>query len=186
MEFPENDGHSIVDGRDFLESDEYKEVGMLICNETARREYGLVLNDVIGGFLGTDPLVGVCRDFNFRPMQYGVTPFVFYVVPDEWSQDSGGRASQLLYLRYRPEADVAEVADYLRQCIAETDPRLSPDEIQIRTFEEELGAEYAKERRLATVVGLFTLLSVVIALMGSSASCSSRRSSAGVRSPSAR
>ena len=55
------------------------------------------------------------------------------------------------------------VADYLRQCIAETDPHLTPGEIQIRTFEEELGQEYAKERRLATVVGLFTLLSVVIA-----------------------
>lgn len=155
-------GIPIVDGRDFLEEDEHKETGMLICNEAARREYDLVLNDEIGGFLGTDPLVGVCADFNFRPMQYGVSPFIFYAVPDEWSS----RSSRILYLRYRPEADVVEVADYLRQCISETDPRLTPGEIQIRTFEEELGQEYAKERRLATVVGLFTLLSVVIALMG--------------------
>ena len=159
-------GIPIVDGRDFLKEDEHKEAGTLICNETALREYELELGDIVSGFFGSDLLVGVCRDFNFRPMQYGVSPFVFYVVPDEWSQDSGGRASQLLYLRYRPEADVAEVADYLRQCISETDPRLTPGEIQIRTFEEELGQEYAKERCLATVVGLFTLLSVVIALMG--------------------
>ena len=155
-------GIPIVDGRDFLESDEHKETGMLICNEAARNEYKLELNDAIGGFLGTDPLVGVCKDFNFRPMQYSIIPFVFYVVPEEWSQ----RSSRILYLRYHPEADVAEVADYLRQCIAETDPHLTPGEIEIRTFEEELGFEYAKERRLATVVGLFTLLSVVIALMG--------------------
>lgn len=159
-------GIPITDGRDFLESDEQKETGMLICNEAARREYGFELGDEIGGFCGNDPLVGVCTDFNFRPMQYSVIPFVFYVIPKEMSQKNGGRASQLLYLRYRPEADVAEVADYLRQCIAETDPHLTPGEIEIRTFEEELGAEYAKERRLATVVGLFTLLSVVIALMG--------------------
>ena len=155
-------GIPIVDGRDFLESDEHKPTGMLICNEAARNEYKLELGAEIGGFLETDPLVGVCADFNFRPMQYSVIPFVFYVGPEEWSQ----RSSQLLYLRYRPEADVAEVADYLRQCIAETDPHLTPGEIEIRTFEEELGLEYAKERRLATVVGLFTLLSVVIALMG--------------------
>ena len=58
------------------------------------------------------------------------------------------------------------MADYLRQCIAEADPHLTPGEIQIRTFEEELGFEYTKERRLATVVGLFTVLAVVIALMG--------------------
>lgn len=159
-------GIAITDGRDFLESDEQKETGMLICNEAARREYGFELGDEIGGFCGNDPLVGVCADFNFRPMQYSVIPFVFYVIPEEMSQKNGGRASQLLYLRYRPEADVAEVADYLRQCIAETDPHLTPGEIEIRTFEEELGLEYAKERRLATVVGLFTLLSVVIALMG--------------------
>ena len=159
-------GIAITDGRDFLESDEHKETGMLICNEAARREYGFELGDEIGGFCGNDPLVGVCTDFNFRPMQYSVIPFVFYVIPEEMSQQSGGRASQLLYLRYRPEADVAGVADYLRQCIAETDPHLTPGEIEIRTFEEELGQEYAKERRLATVVGLFTVLAVVIALMG--------------------
>ena len=159
-------GITIIDGRDFLESDEHKETGMLICNEAARNEYKLELGDEIGGFCGTDPLVGVCADFHFRPMQYNVVPFVFYVIPEEMSHKNGGRASQLLYLRYRPEADVEGVADYLRQCIAETDPHLTPGEIQIRTFEEELGQEYAKERRLATVVGLFTLLSVVIALMG--------------------
>ena len=159
-------GIAITDGRDFLESDEHKETGMLICNEAARNEYKLELGDEIGGFCGTDPLVGVCADFHFRPMQYNVVPFVFYVIPEEMSHKNGGRASQLLYLRYRPETDVEGVADYLRQCIAETDPHLTPGEIQIRTFEEELGQEYAKERRLATVVGLFTLLSVVIALMG--------------------
>ena len=159
-------GIAITDGRDFLESDEQKETGMLICNEAARREYGFELGDEIGGFCGTDPLVGVCTDFNFRPMQYDIIPFIFYVIPEEMSHKNGGRASQLLYLRYRSEADVAEVADYLRQCIAETDPHLTPGEIEIRTFEEELGFEYTKERRLATVVGLFTLLSVVIALMG--------------------
>ncbi len=159
-------GIPVTDGRDFLESDEHKETGMLICNEAARREYGFELGDEIGGFFETDPLVGVCADFNFRPMQYDVIPFVFYVVPDEWSQQSGGRASSLLYLRYRPEANVAEVADYMRQCIAEADPHLTPGDIEIRTFEEELGFEYAKERRLATVVGLFTVLAVVIALMG--------------------
>ena len=159
-------GIAITDGRDFLESDEHKETGMLICNEAARREYGFELGDEIGGFCGTDPLVGVCADFHFRPMQYDIIPFVFYVIPEEMSQNAGGRASQLLYLRYRPEADVEGVADYLRRCIAETDPHLTPGEILIRTFEEELGEQYAKERRLATVVGLFTLLSVVIALMG--------------------
>ena len=159
-------GIAITDGRDFLESDEQKETGMLICNEAARREYGFELGDEIGGFCGTDPLVGVCTDFNFRPMQYDIIPFIFYVIPEEMSHKNGGRASQLLYLRYRPEADVEGVADYLRQCIAETDPHLTPGEIEIRTFEEELGFEYTKERRLATVVGLFTLLSVVIALMG--------------------
>ena len=159
-------GIPVTDGRDFLESDEHKPTGMLICNEAARREYGFELGDEIGGFFGSDPLVGVCADFNFRPMQYGVVPFVFYVVPEEWSRNSNGRASQLLYLRYRPDADVEGVVDYLRQCIAEADPHLTPGEIQVRTFEEELGEEYAKERRLATVVGLFTLLSVAIALMG--------------------
>ena len=72
----------------------------------------------------------------------------------------------MLYVRHAPDADIASVTEWIRRCIVETDPRLTPGELQVRTFGEELGAEYGKERRLSTVVGLFTLLSVVIALMG--------------------
>lgn len=50
--------------------------------------------------------------------------------------------------------------------MTEIDPHAAPGELKIRTFEEELGAEYAAERRLTTIVGLFALLAVAIALMG--------------------
>ena len=82
------------------------------------------------------------------------------------SQLSGGRSARVLYVRHAPDADIASVTEWIRRGIVETAPRLTPGELQGRTFGEELGAEYGKERRLSTVVGLFTLLSVVIALMG--------------------
>lgn len=159
-------GIPVTDGRDFLDSDDRKPVGSLICNEAARREFDLHLGDPIGGFCDGDPIVGFCADFNFKPLQYGVAPFVFYVLPEEMSQLSGGRSARVLYVRHAPDADIASVTEWIRRCIVETDPRLTPGELQVRTFGEELGAEYGKERRLSTVVGLFTLLSVVIALMG--------------------
>ena len=82
-------GIPVTDGRDFLDSDDRKPVGSLICNEAARREFDLHLGDPIGGFCDDDPIVGFCADFNFKPLQYGVAPFVFYVLPEEMSQLSG-------------------------------------------------------------------------------------------------
>ncbi|MDD3201694.1 MAG: FtsX-like permease family protein, partial [Bacteroidales bacterium] len=55
---------------------------------------------------------------------------------------------------------------YVKDVIVEFDPSLNRSKIDIIFFEEELGAQYKKEKQLTTLVTLFTLLSVIISLMG--------------------
>ena len=159
-------GIPITDGRDFLESDFDKELGTMIFNEAARREFEMQVGDRINGFVSPDEqIVGFCADFNFKPLQYGVSPFCFYL-PKKIQQENYWHLPHVVYVRMTPGADIAAVTAHIRRCIAEVDPRTEPGDIVVRVFDEELGLEYDNERKLTAIVGLFALLAVVIALMG--------------------
>ena len=160
-------GIPITDGRDFLESDFDKELGTMIFNEAARREFEMQVGDRINGFVSPDEqIVGFCADFNFKPLQYGVSPFCFYLLPKKIQQENYWHLPHVVYVRMTPGADIAAVTAHIRRCIAEVDPRTEPGDIDVRVFDEELGLEYDNERKLTAIVGLFALLAVVIALMG--------------------
>ena len=160
-------GIPITDGRDFLESDFDKELGTMIFNEAARREFEMQVGDRINGFVSPDEqIVGFCADFNFKPLQYGVSPFCFYLLPKKIQQENYWHLPHVVYVRMTPGADIASVTAHIRRCIAEVDPRTEPGDIVVRVFDEELGLEYDNERKLTAIVGLFALLAVVIALMG--------------------
>lgn len=160
-------GIPITDGRDFLESDFDKELGTMIFNEAARREFEMQVGDRINGFVSPDEqIVGFCADFNFKPLQYGVSPFCFYLLPKKIQQENYWHLPHVVYVRMMPGADIAAVTAHIRRCIAEVDPRTEPGDIVVRVFDEELGLEYDNERKLTAIVGLFALLAVVIALMG--------------------
>lgn len=160
-------GIPITDGRDFLESDFDKELGTMIFNEAARREFEMQVGDRINGFVSPDEqIVGFCADFNFKPLQYGVSPFCFYLLPKKIQQENYWPLPHVVYVRMTPGADIVAVTAHIRRCIAEVDPRTEPGDIVVRVFDEELGLEYDNERKLTAIVGLFALLAVVIALMG--------------------
>ena len=160
-------GIPITDGRDFLESDFDKELGTMIFNEAARREFEMQVGDRINGFVSPDEqIVGFCADFNFKPLQYGVSPFCFYLLPKKIQQENYWHLPHVVYVRMTPGADIAAVTAHIRRCIAEVDPRTEPGDIVVRVFDEELGLGYDNERKLTAIVGLFALLAVVIALMG--------------------
>ena len=56
--------------------------------------------------------------------------------------------------------------DYIHKTIREFDPSFEEEKIKIKMFDEELGAYYQAEERLAKLITIFTLLSVVISIMG--------------------
>ncbi len=159
-------GVEITEGRDFRPEDELKATGTFIFNETARRSFGLTLEDRIGGHAGQTDIVGFCRDFNFKPLQYGIEPFAFYVYGSEpWAY------LQYLLVRTEAGADIRRVVEQIRSTVYRYYPLASTDEsivkfYDVRFFDDDLGILYAKEARLTKLVTLFTLVSVAIALMG--------------------
>ena len=121
-----------------------------------------IVNDLLArkgaglGFrLDDGNVVGICPDFHFRPLQYPVAPFAFVTIPGDM---------EYFFVRMAAGADFEAVCDHIRRCVERLDPDCEP--LEIRFLDEDINAQYARERRITTIVGLFTVLAVVIALMG--------------------
>ena len=109
----------------------------------------------IGDRLDDGVVVGICPDIHFRPLQYPVVPFAFVTLSDDMGT---------FYVRLAAGANPDAVCDHIRRTVERLDSDCDP--IEIRFMDEGIDAQYARERRIATIVGLFTVLAVVIALMG--------------------
>ena len=112
----------------------------------------------VGDKLDEGTVVGICPDFHYRPLQYPTEPFAF-IAGTYWRT----RMSRF-YVRLAAGADLDAVCDGIRAKAQKFDPDREAQDF--RFFDEEIEVQYARERRISTIVGLFTVLAVVIALMG--------------------
>ena len=154
-------GIDIVEGRDFTKDDE-KRTCVFIFNEEAKRQFGLKLEEIMHNSPVTGAaLIGFCKDFHFKPLQYKIEPFAFCVCGS-----THFNSLTHAYIRVAAGTNYREAMDYIHTTVHELDPSLNEDMIQVKMFDEELGAYYAAEERLAKLITIFTLLSVVISIMG--------------------
>ena len=154
-------GIDVVEGRDFTKADEQCEHGVFIFNQIAKNKYGFTLEDRIKGHSKATEIAGFCEDFQFRPLQYELNPFAFYVFgKNPWW------ALTHLYIRTEAGAPYKEVEAAVKDVILKFNPGANVNEYKVKFFDEELGRQYRKEKQLTTMVTLFTLLAIIISLMG--------------------
>ena len=151
----------ILDGRDFLSSDEQSAEGVFIFNEDAARKLDIKAGDKIPGHRSDADVVGICKDFNYRSMQYNIEPFAFYIFGKyPWRLNSN------LYVRTAAGADIHAVKEYIMQTIAEYAPNAPTDGYDVAFFDDELEQQYQKEEKLSSLITLFTMLSILISVIG--------------------
>ena len=155
-------GIDMAEGRDFTKDDENRSA-VFIFNEEAKRQFEFNLEESTfnGGPFESASLIGFCEDFHFKPLQYQITPFAFCVSNFiQWARLSHA------YIRVAAGTDYREAMDYIHKTIRAFDPSFEEEKIHVKMNDEELGAYYEAEERLAKLITIFTLLSVVISIMG--------------------
>ena len=105
-------------------------------------------------------VVGVVRDSRFQSLREPATPQVYLPL----SQLSGGAALGTLTLLVRADLPPGEVASRLRSEVKRLDPVLPVT--SIGTYEETLGAQLLPQRVGSALLGLFGVLSLVLAVVG--------------------
>ena len=108
-------GIGITEGRDFIADDNRKSNFTVIFNQTAQRQYGLTVGERFGEW----DIAGIARDFNFKPLQYGIEPIAFAVFGDHPIAKSWQTGT--LYVKVNP-ANLSATLKFIRETIQEFDP----------------------------------------------------------------
>jgi len=139
-------GIEIVEGRNFTPADEQSENGVYILNETAQKMYDITVGDQIQGHTdGLAEVAGICKDFN------GKKPW---------------RPCMQLFVRTEAGVDIPEVMKRIQNTLNELDPSIAAADFDVQLFDETLQNQYKKEQNLSKLITLFTILAIVISLMG--------------------
>ena len=155
-------GMTIKEGRGFMPSDELNPDGTFIMNEQTMLKFPFLrLGARLSGH-ANDPaeIVGIVKDFNFKPLQYGVDPLALYVFgSDPWWP------LQVAYAKI-DGVDVAGSLRDIRDAVEEFDPTINGDEIRIQFLDESIGELYEKERKLNSLIATAAALSLMVSLIG--------------------
>ncbi len=156
-------GIDIVEGRDFMPSDELTETGALIFNETAAKQFEITAESAIDGHISwaKTPVVGICEDFNFQSAHYDVKPFTFLIYGKY-----GFDLPRIAYIRTVAGADIAAVRKFITDTVLDISPNSDPEKVEVKFFDNELELVYQREDKLSTLVTLFSFLSIVISIIG--------------------
>lgn len=155
-------GIPVVEGRDFTQADEQCENGVFIFNEAAKNKFGFTLDEKFPGHSDEDAdIVGFCRDFNFASLKKDVSPIALYIFGKHpW------RPLTTLYVRTQKNADIPAIMRKIRTVVSEIDPTVNPDDVNVQLFDKQLQSQYVKETNFSRLITLFTLLAIIISLMG--------------------
>ena len=154
-------GIDIVEGRDFMPSDDESENGVMIFTQKTKHDFGLTLKDKINGHRGEAEIVGFCKDFSFKPLRYANQPFAFYVFGKHPC-----RAQTYLYLRSQAGISYAELLKALKEVTETVVPDYNTEEIQFTFFDDNLKLRYGNELQLLRLLSLFSFVTIIISLMG--------------------
>ena len=154
----------VEEGRNYLKSDVENENGLFIVNKEARDKYGFKIGDKFVGHRDAEhpaEVIGFSDNFNYKPLRETGGAFCFYQYGKyPWDQ------LRQMFVRTAPGAEPREVVEKIIQILKETDPKINEKIIEVESFNKTLDSIYEKEKNLSKLINLFTLLAIVISLMG--------------------
>ncbi len=175
--FPAVMGIPIVAGRDFRPGDEMPVAGHAVCivNETAAKElasvsagkrgektsadYRKIAGDTFLDYRTTVRIAGVFKDINFESLYRPIEPLGLWVAsPGHYRYDK-----PYGYSYVKVTGNPLAAIDHIRATLEELDPVYPP---QIDFLDAAMDALYQKTRNQGTIVILFSLIAVLLAIMG--------------------
>jgi putative ABC transport system permease protein len=156
-------GLQMIEGRTFIEEDASKTGGTIIFNEAAAKMYNIKLGDFIEGHNWNEKaeIVGIVKDFNFTSLQDNIEPLALYEFGCK-----GWLVPSVAHIRLSPDADFKKTSEFIAAAMPTVDPSLELDKITIVPFDMTIENLYTKEISLTKIISLFSLVAIIISLMG--------------------
>jgi putative ABC transport system permease protein len=151
-------GIQLLNGENFKWQSEKDTFNNFIVNETAVKLMGATVKNVIGKkvtFYGAKgSIIGVVKDFNFKPLSSGIEPFIFRYQP--WS------AYFNLFVKTVP-GKTAEAINQIQKFYKKYEPETP---LEFTFLNESIDQLYKTDKRTASVILLFACLTVFVGCLG--------------------
>lgn len=155
---------TLVSGRPF-EKNRPADKDAVIINETTAHLLGWDAEQALGkriSYIGDDlekpqEIIGVARDFHLQSLHQNITPFMFFNITSNYEEN--GRIILVRYNTLELPAMVAKIENRWNQ-LAEATP------FETSFYDEEVKMQYQQESRVASLMSVFTALSITIAVIG--------------------
>ena len=161
-DFMKTTGMQLAAGRNVsaqITSDTSSTLGAFMINETAAKRMGWTPAQAIGKrvtFWGPKGIVvGVFKDFHFRPLRVAIEPFIFRFRPDNPYFD--------LLIKTAPNAPMQSTIANISALYKKYEPN-SP--ISYGFLDQELDAQYRAEQRIGQIILYFSILSIFVSCLG--------------------
>ncbi len=122
-----------------------------VINETAEKMMGM--ENIIGKRIGDNVIVGVVKDFNFRPLQNSIGPLIITNNPE---------TIQTMNIKIAPD-DIPGTLRYIKEVYRKN--RENRD-FSYSFFEDLLDEKYEPEIRLRNITEGFSLVAILISILG--------------------
>ncbi|SFE99869.1 ABC transporter permease [Spirosoma endophyticum] len=160
-DFMKTTGMSLAAGRNFsaqITSDTSSKLGSYLINESAAKRMGWTPASALGKtikFWGMDgKVVGVLRDFHFRPLRVVIEPFIFRFRPKDYYFN--------LLIKTQPNAVQRTLSDI--GSVYKTYDATFP--ISYGFVDQDLNTQYRTEQRTGQIVLYFSILAILVSCLG--------------------
>lgn len=148
-------GIPVVEGRDFSRADEQSDDVAYIFNRSAHVEMQMEAGDSFGVWM-PGALIGFTGDVKLTSLRQGENNIAF--VTGNWDM-----AMPVSYIRLKAGTDVHAAVEHIRKALADIDPSYPFD---IEFYDTIFDQLYHKEENLRSLITLFSLLAILISLVG--------------------
>ena len=148
-------GIPVIEGRDFSKADELSDHVSYIFNRTAMEGLDMQVGDAFDSY-SPGHLIGFSDDVKFTSLRGGEDNIAFLV-------GNFGYSLPISYIRLKAGSDIHAVVGHIQETMKELDPSYP---FNIEFYDEIFNHLYQKEENLRDLVTVFSLLAIIISLVG--------------------
>ena len=148
-------GIPVIEGRDFSKADELSDHVSYIFNRTAMEGLDMQVGDAFDSY-SPGHLIGFSDDVKFTSLRGGEDNIAFLV-------GNFGYSLPISYIRLKAGSDIHAVVGHIQETMRELDPSYP---FNIEFYDKIFNHLYRKEENLRDLVTVFSLLAIIISLVG--------------------
>lgn len=148
-------GIPVVEGRDFSRADELSDDYSVILNRPLQMNAGMQVGDMFNKYMEAR-IIGFTGDVKFTSLRGGENNIAFIACDTE-------QVMPVSYIRLKAEADIHAAVDHIRSTVKDLDSSYPFD---VEFYDGIFNQLYHKEENLRSLVTIFSLLAILISLVG--------------------